>query len=473
MRTEIDFLNEEDKIIKAPRRKMKAIGKMLLFLLIFFAIAAGSALYGVISSGENLSKTFGNVGLWGQISQLISSGDKKIAGEDDDRVNILLLGIGGFENGKEHDGPFLTDTIILGSFKPKTRQAALISIPRDLVMPVPGYGWRKINAANAYGEAQNSGQGGELARQAISESLGVDIPYYIRLDFAGFKQIIDDLGGIDVDVEHVLDDRLYPIPGKETATTSERYEHLYIEAGQQHFDGERALKFVRSRQAGGAEGSDFARSKRQQKVLLATKEKGLSFGALINPYKISNVMDTLSRHLATNLQVWEIIRLFNLGKEVGEENIIHRVFDDSAEGLLVQAVTEDGAYVLRPADGNFSAIKLVVQNIFDLKKIERLKPKAVEIQNGTKIGGLALRFSQYLESVGYQVIKIGNAPTQDYQKTVVYNLSSNANDQSAAAIAGLLDSELAPTLPDWLKSTTSPKVSAKADVLVILGQDKK
>ena len=160
MRTEIDFLNEEDKIIKAPRRKMKAIGKMLLFLLIFFAIAAGSALYGVISSGENLSKTFGNVGLWGQISQLISSGDKKIAGEDDDRVNILLLGIGGFENGKEHDGPFLTDTIILGSFKPKTRQAALISIPRDLVMPVPGYGWRKINAANAYGEAQNSGQGG-------------------------------------------------------------------------------------------------------------------------------------------------------------------------------------------------------------------------------------------------------------------------------------------------------------------------
>lgn len=473
MRTEIDFLNEEDKIIRTPRRKIKKIGKILLFLLIFFAIAAGASVYGVISSGENLSKTFGNIGLWGQITQLISSGDKKIAGEDEDRVNVLLLGIGGIENGKEHDGPFLTDTIILGSFKPSTEQVALISIPRDLVMPIAGSGWKKINAANAHGEAQNPGQGGELARQTISESLGLPIPYYVRIDFAGFKKLIDDLGGIDVDVEHILDDKLYPILGKETATTTERYEHLYIKTGWQHFDGELALKFVRSRQAAGAEGSDFARSKRQQKVLMAAKEKALSFSILANPYKISNLMDTLSQHLATNLQVWEIIRLFNLGKVVKDENISHRVFDDSAEGLLVQAVTEDGAYVLRPKDGDFSEIKLITQNIFDLKKIEELKPKVVEIQNGTKIGGLAFRFSQYLESVGYQVVRIDNAPTQDYQKTVVYNLNADSQDQTAATIANLLQSELAPTLPDWLKSTTSPRVSSKADVLVILGQDKK
>ncbi len=468
-RTEPNFLSEKDKLINQPHHKTKAISKLVIYVLIIFVILTIFFGIGVINSGENLAKTLGNASLWGQLKFLISSNDKQLAGENDDRINILLLGMGGLD----HDGPFLTDTIIIASFKPSTNQVAMISVPRDLLAPIPGYGEHKINNANSYGEVAHPGQGGELTKQVISQIVNIPIHYYVRLDFAGFKQIIDDLGGITIEVENLLDDPSYPIKGKETATTSERYEHLYLEPGRTRMDGELALKYVRSRQALGAEGSDFARSKRQQKVLLAVKEKALSFSTLANPYKISRLMDTLSQHLVTNFKVWEIIRLFNLGKDVTETNIIRQVFDDSPDGLLYSAIAPDGAYILQPKAGNFSELQLIAQNIFDPDKLVTMKPKLVEIQNGTKITGLAYGISQYLESLGYQVIRIANAPTQDYQKTVIYNLIEDQTDTTASTIAELLKAELAPTLPDWVKATSSRKINSQTDILIILGEDRK
>lgn len=468
-RTEIDFLNEDDKEVEKPKQKIKFISKLIIYLLVFFVIFGIIFSISIITSGENLAKTLGNVGLWGQIKFLIGSEDKKLIGEDEDRINVLLLGMGG----GEHDGPFLADTIMIASFKPSTDQVALISIPRDLLVPIPGYGWRKINHANAYGEVGNPGLGGELASQVVSQTFNLPIHYYVRIDFAGFEQIINDLGGITIEIENILDDEYYPVAGKETATTSERYEHLYIEIGRQHMDGDLALKYVRSRQAKGIEGSDFARSKRQQKILMAVKEKGLAFSTLINPYKISNVIDTLSQHLSTDMKVWEIIRLFNLGKDVKEENIVRRVFDDSPDSLLYSTLTEEGAFVLQPKSGDFSELQLITKNIFDPEKIAEARPKRIEIQNGTKINGLAYRTSEYLQSLGYQIIKISNAPTQDYQKTVIYKLTNNSAENTADNLAQLMGAELASQIPSWVNSTTTPAVSSHADILIILGQDRK
>ena len=260
----------------------------------------------------------------------------------------------------------------------------------------------------------------------------------------------------------------------EEATTTERYEHLYIEPGKTRMDGDLALKYVRSRQALGVEGSDFARSRRQQKVLMAVKEKGLSFGTLVNPYKISKIMDTLSQHLATNVEIWEIIRFFNLGKDVEEENIIRQVFTDAADGLLYSTITENGAFVLLPKAGDFSELRMTVKNIFnDQEKIAETMPKRVQIQNGTKINGLALRASEYLKNSGYQIVEIGNAPTQDYQKTVIYNLKNKDTEQAVNDLAKLLGAEVAPNVPSWVKSTSTPQVSDHADILIILGQDRR
>jgi len=466
-RNEINFLDEKDKLIKEPKKKKKfTMGKIIIYLLIIFVILGISFSVDIISSSENLSQTFGNLSLWSQIKHLISSDDKELDGETADRINVLLLGIGGIE----HEGPYLTDTIIVASFKPSINQVALISIPRDLLVNIPGYGWRKVNHANAFGEAKMPGQGGKLAQTVISQTLNIPIHYYVRIDFDGFIRVIDDLGGITLEVENTLDDEQYPIKGKETATTTERYEHLYLEKGRHHFDGELALKYVRSRQAKGIEGSDFARSQRQQKILMAVKDKVLTFSVLANPYKISRVMDTLSQHLATNLQVWQVLRLFDLGKGVAEEDIINRVFDDSPDSVLYSSLTQDGAFVLQPKAGNFSELQTIVQNIFDPNAVVQPQPKKIEIQNGTKITGLAYRTAQYLESLGYQVIKIGNAPTQDYQKTVIYDLGPT--DEAATNLTQLLNAELAPVLPEWVTSTTSPKINSQTDILIILGQDR-
>jgi len=492
-RTEIDFLDEQNKIVHAPRKKRKFISKLLTYLLVIFVILGVSSGVGVISSTENLAKTLGQVGLWDQIKHFFGGEEKKLQGEEADRINILLLGIGG----DTHDGPYLSDTNIIVSFKPSTKQVALISVPRDLLAPIPGYGWLKINHADAYGEVANPGRGGELAQKVFSEVFGIPIQYYVRVDFSGFKQIIDDLGGITIEVENKLDDYEYPVKGKETATTTERYEHLHIDAGQQWMDGDLALKYVRSRHALGAEGSDFARSKRQQKVLMAVKEKGLAFTTLINPYKISRVMDTLSQHLATNLEAWEIIRFFNLGRDVGESDIVRQVFDDSAQGYLVPAITEGGAFVLKPRSGDYAQLREIVNNIFSAgavagaatanptttenkaaAELPAQKPAAaavtalnLEIKNGTNITGLASKISERFAAPRYQVIKIGNAPTRDYQKTVVYDLRLEAADEAAAQIAKLLGAEVASAIPAWVKATTTPAVSAKTDILIILGHD--
>lgn len=461
---------QEEQIVpkQKTKKKIRFIGKIFIYLLVFFIFLIISFSVGIISSGENLSKVFGDVGIWGQIKLLVGSDDKKLQGEAEDRINVLLLGIGGVK----HDGPFLTDTIIIVSFKPSTNQVALISIPRDLLVQIPGYGWWKINHANSFGEQKNPGKGGELTKAVISQSFDIPIHYYIRVDFEGFKKIIDDLGGIDIEVENTLNDPMYPVPGKEMATTTQRYENLYIKAGKTHMDGDLALKYVRSRHALGAEGSDFARSKRQQKVLMAVKNKGLSFSTLINPYKVSQAMDTLSQNIATNVEIWEMIRFFNMGKDLEETDITNKVFTDEKEGPLYSSIADNGAYVLLPKAGDFSEMQAAIKNVFSgQKEIAQEKPKRIQIQNGTRINGLALRTSEILKKSGYQIVEIGNAPTQDYQKTVIYNLKEENNNTAINAIAELLGAEVAPAIPEWTK--TNPSISSQADILIILGQDQK
>lgn len=459
---------EKPQVPEKPRRtKLKPISKLIIYLLIIFVMLMIFFGADVITSGENLSKTLGNTSLWGQIKHLIGSDDKKLKGEEEDRINILLLGMGG----SGHDGPYLTDTNIIASIKPSTKEVALISVPRDLSVQIPDYGWQKINYANSIGEGREQGSGGELAKRVVSQTFNIPIHYYIRLDFAGFKQIVDDLGGITVDVENTLDDPQYPIPGKENATTTERYEHLYVEKGKTHMDGDLALKFVRSRHGLHGEGSDFARSRRQQLVLQAIKEKALSVSTIVNPIKVSNAMDTVSEHLATDLEIWEMIKLFNMGKNIKEENITRQVFTDGPDGLLYGTILDNGAFVLLPKSGNFSEMQLITEYVFEPEKIEEVKPKIIEIHNGTKINGLAYKTSEYLQSLGYQISRIKNAPTQDYQKTVVYNLNKNPDDQTALKIAELMDVELAPLVPDWVTATSSNEVSPDATILIILGPD--
>jgi LCP family protein required for cell wall assembly len=416
----------------------------------------------------------------GQVKHLAESADRELKGEERDRVNILLLGVGG----KNHDGGQLTDTIMVASYKPSTKQISLFSIPRDLAVPIENMGWRKINTINAFAESKEPGSGGIASSQSIGHLLDAPIDYYVRVDFDGFEKIIDDVGGIDVFVEHTLDDYSYPVRGLEDDPNyNNRYEHLHVDTGWQHMDGELALKFARSRHGAGGEGSDFARARRQQKILEAVREKVLSANTLLNPKKVTSIIGELNNNISTNLKIWEIIKLFGLVKNVKGDSIINQVLDNSPSGLLLDSVGDNGAYILSPRSGDFSEITYLFANLFGTPPTnkndkEASKPKEeikITVLNGTWVNGLGSRLAVDFEQAGINVVKIGNSSRHNFEKSVIYDLSYGAKRSSLEFLKEKTNANIAATLPDWLKedlaATAQTENKEQPDFIIILGTD--
>ncbi|MBI2028059.1 MAG: LCP family protein [Candidatus Levybacteria bacterium] len=300
-----------------------------------------------------------------------------------ERVNILFLGIGG---GK-HDGPLLTDTIIYASIDKGQQKVTLISIPRDLWIPDLK---AKINTAYAFGEERKKNGGLILAKTIVERIFNQPVDYILRIDFNGFIKAIDMIGGIEVDVERNFEDREYPISGKETdtcgfsgeefeqrATSSAifeafpcRYEHIVFQGGIQHMNGETALKFVRSRHAQGTEGTDFARSKRQEKVIEAFKDKMFSLPTLLNPGKLISLYDVFQDSIHTDMQQNEYDDFVKLAKDLQDAKINSVLFfytDQYSEdqGIFVNPPTSEiykNQWVLIPRKGSndFSEIQKLV-----------------------------------------------------------------------------------------------------------------
>jgi len=452
--------------------QFKPIGFILIFLLVVYIIFAFNK-----TSDEKSSSWFYNLPIINQIKHLVESADTKLKGETNDRINILLLGIGG----KNHDGGLLTDTIILASLKPSEKKISLLSIPRDLAVPIENMGWRKINSVNAYAEMETPGSGGLAVSQTISDIFKIPIDYYLTVDFAGFEKIIDDLGGIKVNVENTFDDYKYPILGNEDAGWNQRWEHLHIDQGEQIMDGKLALKYVRSRHALGVEGSDFARSRRQQKVLEAVKEKVMSLNILFKPSMISKIISDVNENYSSNLKIWEIAKLWGLAKDIKSENISTRVLDNSPSGLLVDTTGLDGAYLLSPRSGDFSEIKYLVNNIFndapatDKEKVKEEKA-TVEIRNGTWINGLANKAALDLEKYGYDIVRVGNSSQQNFEKSVIYDLTYGGKIQALTILKNRTNANVALGMPQWLIDDMAKELAGVAnpiqpDFILMLGQD--
>jgi LCP family protein required for cell wall assembly len=211
------------------------------------------------------------------------------------RSNILLMGIGG----EGHEGADLTDSMLVASLALDKHELTLVSLPRDLWVPSLK---AKINTAYHYGNEKREGGGRDLAKSAVAEMLGIPIHYVVVVDFQGFVKAIDAVGGIDVTVDRTFDDYKYPISGKETAEPeSARYEHLHFEAGPLHLDGATALKFARSRHAEGDEGTDFARSMRQAKIIQAFRAKLLSSSTLLSKDALTALKASVTTSLDTDI----------------------------------------------------------------------------------------------------------------------------------------------------------------------------
>jgi LCP family protein required for cell wall assembly len=336
----------------------------------------------------------------------------KLKGEGDGRINILLLGVGG----PGHQGAYLSDTMMVISIDPRTHDTAILSIPRDLYVPIPGYGSAKINSADSYGEAEKSGNGPALAKQTVSKVLGIDIHYYVQVDFQAFKQSVDKVGGVDVTVDQALYDPEYPCPNNEALMCG-----FSIKAGKQHLDGATALEYVRCRK--GNCGDDFGRAARQQQVMVALRSKAISLGTLANPATVLGLIDIIGDHVRTDLQPFEIKKLLSISQEIDASKITHKVLDDTPEGLLMAGDIPGAGSILVPRAGvgNFKAIQQLVHSIF-IDNYIKDENAAIEVQNGTTRSGLATQVGTDLkDTYQYNVVSMTTAENQNYPTTVIYD----------------------------------------------------
>lgn len=394
-----------------------------------------------------------------QLSKLFSIADlQKLIGEKDDRINIVIAGIGG----EGHDGPYLTDTLMLASLKPSSQQISLVSLPRDLIIKDETGRWSKINELYSQGKTSGDNPAGKMLLTAISQNFNLPVPYYLVIDFSGFEKLINDLGGIDVKVEHSFTDYTYPTDNYKTKVVS-------FQAGWQHFNGEQALQFARSRHSpDNNEGSDFARARRQQLILQAVKEKAMSWQTLLSPKKITSLLQAFAQHVDTNLDNNRLWHLYSLFKNFDLSNLFTFVLDDSPDNFLVGGIAQNGAYILQPKGGSWEPIALVINNLLAQNQIKAEKSQIV-VLNGTPIENLAFTMAQSLRKLGFTVSNFGNAPSRDFSRTLIYDFASSTKKTSTDLLVNLLHGLPAPYLPDALKGLK--KSYPNMDLLVILGQD--
>ncbi len=241
-------------------------------------------------------------------------------------VNLLLVG-----TDKRQTSPdWRTDTLIVVAIRPRQNLIAMLSIPRDLWVDIPGHGPERINAAAYMGESNGSG-GPALLAATLRENLGIRVDAYAQIDFAGLERIIDAMGGVDVDVAQPVDDWIDTGDGKPPV-------HVRIEAGPQHLDGHTALCYVRSRRGT----TDMDRSQRQQQVLLALRDAATRPGMLP---RLPALMSTLAGTVKTNLRPSDALALLDVALRTQPEGFRARVFDYS---MVSDWTAPTGAMVLLP-----------------------------------------------------------------------------------------------------------------------------
>jgi polyisoprenyl-teichoic acid--peptidoglycan teichoic acid transferase len=468
-----NFLEQEEReYAREPRPKKRGF---LLFIIITILVFFAS---GCISrtvhkySAPDMPEAYDPVtlepkapeGLIKRLGHFVFSQDVVLDGQRKDRINVLLLGMGG----PGHDGPYLTDTIIIASIQPSTNEISMVSIPRDLGVKIPGRGWKKINHANAYGEVKKGDWGAAFASEVIEDTFDTKIHYYVRIDFKAFEHIINDVGGITVNVDRSFEDHMYPAPNNE-------YQSVTFSKGKTKMEGEKALHYARSRHGNNGEGSDFARAKRQQKMIVALKEKVLSFATLSNPVRIHNIIKTLDEHIVTNMEFSDIIAFIKLAKTLQTNNIKTVVLDSSPKGFLQNGYSPDGAFILEPKSGSFKDINKMIGNIFDSKLVVEYKPEVqdkpkiqeanIEVLNGTWRAGMAARIRKRLTTAGFDVSSIGNTEERPQLTSGIYNIKGRKVKEVVSGLQEELRLPVKKDIPDGVSPTST------TDILVILGED--
>jgi LCP family protein required for cell wall assembly len=234
--------------------------------------------------------------------------------------------------------------MMLMTVYPTGPRVALLSIPRDLYVAIPGRGTGRINTAHFWGENETAGGGPALAAETVAQNFGVSMHHYVRVDFDAFRAVVDAVGGIDVVVERAIVDNAYP---------TEDYGTMRIEipAGPQRMDGETALRYARTRHGS----SDFDRAERQQQILIALARRLLKSAVWPN---LPTVIQIVTEDVETDLTIRDMLLMAPTIYRVGPDGIEHQVIDRE---MTEPWTTPTGGAVLLP---RWETIHPIIQDVF-------------------------------------------------------------------------------------------------------------
>jgi polyisoprenyl-teichoic acid--peptidoglycan teichoic acid transferase len=386
-----------------------------------------------------------------------------------ERINVLLMGL---DSRPDEVGPARSDVMMIVTVDPLTKRVGMLSIPRDLWVPIPGFGENRINTAYFYGEAKKlPGGGPALAEKTIQYNFGVKINYYIVINFVGFKKAVDALGGVTIDVPNDINDPSFP-------DDTYGYKPLVITKGVHHFNGQETLDYARTRH----QDSDFGRMRRQQQVLAAVKEQALTPETLL---KLPALWAARENAVLTDLTLDKIVAFAQLARDVKTDGIKDAVIDES---MALGITTPGGAMVLWP---DREKIRAVIDDLFSTPEgvpvplptasqdqaqaqaqptqsrlpdeFNKLAAEGarIEISNGTPSEGLAARAADWLKSQGFNVVLVDTADRVDYPQTVVVESNNRPfTSQRLTAIFHVTQ-----------KVRQNPNPNSDVDIRIVIGQD--
>lgn len=373
-----------------------------------------------------------------------------------ERISILLLGV---DQRCDEEGPTHTDSLIVVTIDPVGLSAAVLSLPRDLWVEIPGFEVDRINQAYYLGQVYDyPGGGPALAKETVEATLGTTLDYFVAVNFEAFVEAVDLVGGIQVDVPEAIDDPNYP-------DQCYGYDPFSIEAGLQRLDGDTALRYARTR---ATFGGDVDRASRQQAVILAMRDEVLQLDKL--PQLITKSLQlwqTFQRNVRTDLSFEEALQLALLVQDIPRGSIQTAVIDFD---FVYNETTPDGRQVLVPnreklrelRDSLFKPPAIPTPVIENLPALMVNEAAKVAVFNGTPVFGLAADTQEYLLNSSVNVTEIGNADSATYRATQIIDFGSHPNTT-------LYLTQLMNVPPLNISSGRDPE--GDYDVLVIIGND--
>lgn len=396
----------------------------------FFVFLSCCILFILIMGGAGLFTVWWNA-THGSSGGTVVSGEDRLPPKIKERVNVLALGVdAGIIEGTSTRVRGRTDTMIVLSFDPETREGGLLSIPRDTRTDIPGKGINKINAAHAFG-------GPQLAVKTVENLLEIPIHYYVKVNLEGFEQIIDALGGIEIDVEK---DMYYPDPTQDLL--------IDLQKGAQTLNGAKALDYVRYRDV--TEG-DIGRIPRQQKFLRALADKFLQLSSII---KLPELVGIISKNVETDMNVIQILQYAEQARKMDLDNI------EAVTLAGKDRYLDDISYWLADEKGIQEQVNRVLKGI----KTEENRDIKVRVLNGTGNSGDAGRIATILRTYGFNVIVVENAEHFNYEESII--IAHGTGIDQARKVARAL--EIYRISRDHMNSIIAGE-NDDADVTVIVG----